>query len=55
MLDTWSQRVKVGGVRLNLCTTCQSEARDGPTALKAFVRCRANWGDDVNDDVLNQL
>jgi hypothetical protein len=55
MLDTWSRRVTVNGFYLNLCTTCQSEARSGDKALKAYLRARAEYGDDVNEKVLYGL
>lgn len=52
MLDVWSRRVEVASSRLNLCSTCQSEARDGDKALKAYLRARAEHGVDVNDELL---
>jgi hypothetical protein len=58
MLDTWSRQISVGGQRLNLCSTCQSEARgeDGEQALKAYLRAEARHRPDVvNDDVLRGL
>jgi len=55
MLDTWSRQVKVGASRLNLCTTCQAESRDGAKALKAYLRARAEHEIDVNEKVLDGL